>query len=144
MLAAAHGMLKPGGALLVVNHAPPTEPAPGIHPLIPYDLISEVLERYGVAKPANDPAWERHEVLIGRSPFGSCKIVILPGRRDLLRSPEDIVDNMLSTSLAAPERFGNRLADFQFELAARLSSVGGPDGMFWEFPGDTEVLIARR
>lgn len=51
---------------------------------------------------------------------------------------------LLSTSFAAPERFGDRLADFKADLTDRLRQVAGPDDLFWELPGDTEVLIARR
>jgi hypothetical protein len=51
--------------------------------------------------------------------------------------------NYLSMSFAAPHLFGERLqtfeADFRAELAAR-----SPSGLFWDWPGDTEILLARR
>jgi len=51
---------------------------------------------------------------------------------------------LLSTSFAATERFGDRLADFKADLADHLRQVAAPDDLFWERPGDTEVLVARR
>ncbi|HVC77553.1 MAG TPA: class I SAM-dependent methyltransferase [Candidatus Micrarchaeaceae archaeon] len=140
-------MLRPSGAMLVINHIPPDlsrESAQEATPFIPHGLVDEVLAQYGAAKPPRPAAWERHEVVIGRSPFGGCDVLVLPGRRDLVRTPEWIVENQLSTSYAAPERFGERLADFQDDLLRRLRHVAGPKGVFLELPGDTEVLIARK
>ncbi len=53
-------------------------------------------------------------------------------------------ENMLSTSFAAPEVFGDRLDEFRAELRDRLRDAAGASGKFLENPGDTEVLIARR
>ena len=44
---------------------------------------------------------------------------------------------------AAPELFGDRLADFRADLAATLHRHT-KTGFFWEWPGDTELLIATR
>jgi hypothetical protein len=49
----------------------------------------------------------------------------------------------VSMSFAAPHLFGPQLdaftADLRGELAAR-----SPGGLFWDWPGDTQILLARK
>lgn len=85
----------------------------------------------------------RHEVVLAASPFGPPSRIVLPGRADLVRTPDDILANLYSTSFAAPDRFGDRRPEFERELRALLARES-PDGRFWEWPGDTEVLLAVR
>jgi hypothetical protein len=49
----------------------------------------------------------------------------------------------LSTSFAAPQRFGDRFDAFRAELVNALRRAT-PVGMFWEWPGDTEVLVGLK
>ena len=49
----------------------------------------------------------------------------------------------LGTSFAAPDLFGDRLDEFRAELANALRQHTD-SGLFWDWPGDTEVLIARK
>ena len=46
-------------------------------------------------------------------------------------------------SSAAPHLFGDRLDDFAAEVRALLASRSA-DGCFWDWPGDTEVVIALK
>jgi hypothetical protein len=46
-------------------------------------------------------------------------------------------------SFAAPPLFGDRLDDFCTELRALLLDAS-PSGEFWDWPGDTEVVFARK
>jgi hypothetical protein len=46
-------------------------------------------------------------------------------------------------SYAAPRWFGNRRADFESDLR-RLLREYSPDGLFWDWPGDTELVIATK
>jgi hypothetical protein len=39
--------------------------------------------------------------------------------------------------------FGDRLDDSADEVRALLASRS-PDGIFWDWPGDTEVIMARK
>ncbi|MBO0703196.1 MAG: methyltransferase domain-containing protein [Candidatus Dormibacteraeota bacterium] len=140
--------LKPGGAMLLVHHTleiyednPPLPVGGPPHPPIPHAAIDPVLERYlGHGRPPADPNAERHETMLRRTPFGAPEMLILPGRRDLVRSVDDVIDNYLSTSFAAPELFGDRFDDFRAELG-RVLAIHTDTGFFWEWPGDTEVLI---
>jgi hypothetical protein len=46
-------------------------------------------------------------------------------------------------SWAAPRLFGDRLADFEADLRGLLSERS-PKGLFWDWPGDTELVIATK
>jgi len=146
--AIVHGCLEPGGAMLLIHHeldghdtvaVPPAGPP---HPPIPHGVVDALLVRYlGRGRPPRDPAQEPYADLLARTPFGAPQRLVLPGRRDLVRSVDDVIDNYLSTSFAAPDLFGDRLDDFRAELARTLAEHTDT-GCFWEWPGDTEVLIA--
>jgi hypothetical protein len=86
---------------------------------------------------------DRHEDVLARARFGSPRRVFCAGRADIVQDIDGVLANYLSTSFAAPHLFGVRLqafeADFRAELAAR-----SPSGLFWDWPGDTEILLARK
>ena len=150
-----HEILNPGGALVLIHHTlrgfglpdpdalhvqRPAAPA-GV-PEIPYSIVWEALDHYLEYIPGlpTEPS-ERHDAALERSIFKGYEKLVLPGRRDVIRTPEGVVDMFLSTSFAAPERFGDRLDAFRDELLEKLRAVA-PDGNLWEWPGDTEVLVA--
>jgi SAM-dependent methyltransferase len=142
--------LDPGGAMVLIHHVAPVyevsdEPPPGPpHPPIPHDVVDSVLVRYlGRGKPPPRPDREPYADLLARTPFGRPERLLLPGRADLVRSVDDVIDNYLSTSFAAPDLFGDRLQEFRSELTDILAQHTDT-GCFWEWPGDTEVLVAVR
>jgi len=51
--------------------------------------------------------------------------------------------NLYPTAFAAPDLFGDRRAEFEQELR-RLPARQSPHGRSWEWPGDTQVLLAVR
>jgi hypothetical protein len=65
------------------------------------------------------------------------------GRPDLIKDLDAVVANYFSMSYAAPRLFGNRRADFEADLR-RLLLERSPDGLFWDWPGDTELVIATK
>ena len=149
-----YDILKEGGAMLLIHHNAPAfgpgglsnagEAANPVYPLVPHQVIDRVLVRWiGHGKPPPDPKREPYSDLLARTRFGVVERLILPGRRDLVRSVDQMIDNYLSTSFAAPELFGDRLQEFRAELSAELVRCTD-SGFFWEWPGDTEVLIARK
>jgi hypothetical protein len=97
----------------------------------------------GRGRPPRDPNREPYSQLLARTRFEPVERIVLPGRRELVRSIDDVIDNYLSNSFAAPDLFGDGLDAFRIELGAELASRT-PTGSFWEWPGDTEVLIARK
>jgi hypothetical protein len=48
-----------------------------------------------------------------------------------------------SLSSSAPHLFGDGVEDFANEVRELLASRS-PQGMFWDWPGDTEIILARR
>ncbi len=146
-------ILVPGGAMILIHHEAsrglePSSPVPQVrrppHPPIPHALIDDALVRYlGRGKSPPDPGRERYEVFLARTRFGAPERLLLPGRTDLVRTVDDVIDAYLATSFAAPDLFGDRLDDFRAELADALRQHTNT-GLFWEWPGNTEVLIARK
>jgi hypothetical protein len=46
-------------------------------------------------------------------------------------------------STSAPHLFGDRLDDFARDVRLLLTS-SSPEGNFWDWPGDTEIVLARK
>jgi SAM-dependent methyltransferase len=145
-----YDMLEPVGALALIVHtvegrsAPPS-PGP---PPIPHAEIKELVEKYlgstnragqGVA-PARAHRFE--DVLI-RTRFGQPQAVFAPGIPDLVRDSESVLSGYFSFSWAAPHLFGDRVEDFASDVRELLASRSG-EGVFWDWPGDTEVILARK
>jgi hypothetical protein len=56
---------------------------------------------------------------------------------------DTVVAALLSMSYAAPHLFGDRFEDFIADVRGLLRSRSA-SGLFWNWPGDTEVLIAKK
>jgi hypothetical protein len=69
--------------------------------------------------------------------------VFAPGRADTVRDVDGVLAGYLSTSFAAPHLFGDRLDAFAADVRALLTERS-PGGLFWDWPGDTEILLARK
>ena len=81
--------------------------------------------------------------MLARTRFGVPQQFFVPGIPDLLRDSESVQSGYFSLSSAAPHLFGDRLDDFASEVRALLAQRS-PEGIFWDWPGDTEVVMARR
>jgi hypothetical protein len=66
-----------------------------------------------------------------------------PGRTDITRDVDGVISGYLSMSYAAPHLFSDRLDDFVWEVRAVLET-GTTTGRFWDWPGDTALLIAHK
>ena len=145
-----YDLLEPGGVLALIGHevaGRPRPAGPGAPP-IPHEAIQALLDRYlGAERLAGQGRWtlptERHEEVLTRTRFGRPETGYLEGRDDLFQSVEDVLANVHSMSYAAPPLFGDRLEAFDVDLRALLISIS-PGGMFWDWPGDTGVILARR
>jgi SAM-dependent methyltransferase len=145
-----YDLLEPGGALALVVHTVegrPKPPGPG-HPPIPHSEIESLVRRYlGPTKRAGQSAapvrnHRFEDVLVGTR-FGMPQTIFVPGIPDLLRDVESVLSGYLSLSSSAPHLFGDRVDDFAGDVRELLASRS-PDGLFWDWPGDTEVVVARR
>ena len=60
-----------------------------------------------------------------------------------MRDVDSVVAGYYSTSFAAPRRFGDAKDAFESSLR-RLLWQRSPQGLFWDWPGDTEIVLAHR
>jgi SAM-dependent methyltransferase len=147
---AVYDLLEAGGALALIVHTVkdrPQPPNPG-HPPIPHKEIEALVERYlGSTRRAGQGVapvrTHRFEDILVRTRFGAPQSIFVPGIADLLRDSESVLSGYLSMSSSAPHLFGDRVEDFAADVRALLASRS-PDGLFWDWPGDTEAVLARK
>jgi SAM-dependent methyltransferase len=145
-----YDMLEPGGALALIDHTVsgrPRPPDPGV-PAIPHDEIRALVENYlGSTRRAGQGTaperTHRFEDVLARTRFGVPQQFFVPGIPRLLRDSESVLSGYLSMSFSAPHLFGDHLDDFAAEVRALLANRSA-DGLFWDWPGDTEVVMARK
>ena len=144
-------LLKPGGSLVLISHDPtwPAPPAPAGTSPIPHEQIRELITTFlnSELRSGNrlvaDYSVERFEQTLERTSFGTPRTVFAPGRPDIIRDADGVLAGCLSMSYAAPHLFGTRLDEFIAALR-KLLKRHAPTGRFWDWPGDTEILIAPR
>jgi SAM-dependent methyltransferase len=145
-----YDMLEPGGTLALIAHTVtgrPRPPDPGVPP-IPHDEIKVLVAKYlgSTHRAGQGTAPERthrFEDVLVRTRFGVPRQLFVPGLPDLLRDSQSVLSGYLSMASSAPHLFGDRLDDFAGEVRALLASRSA-EGMFWDWPGDTEVVMARK
>jgi SAM-dependent methyltransferase len=146
-----YDMLEPGGTLALLAHTvdgrpvPSTSPGP---PAIPHAEIEALTEKYlGSTRRAGQGTapirTHRFEDVLARTRFGAPRQIFVPGIPDLVRNSESVLSGYFSMSFAAPHLFGDRIDDFASEVRELLASRS-PEGVFWDWPGDTEVVLARK
>jgi SAM-dependent methyltransferase len=145
-----YDLLEPGGALALIVHTVegrPVPPSPGAPP-IPHPEIEALVEKYlGSTRrvgqghaPVRKHRFE--DVLVGTR-FGVPQTVFAPGVPDLVRDTESVVSGYFSFATSAPHLYGDRAGEFADELR-ELLAAHSPDGVFWDWPGDTEIVLARK
>ena len=145
-----YDMLKPEGALVMVVHTwegRPEPPSPG-PPRIPHAEIKALVEKYlGSTRRAGQGLspvrTHLFEDVLARTRFGAPRAIFVPGIPDLVRDSESVLSGYFSSSFSAPHLFGDRVEDFSREVRELLASRS-PEGVFWDWPGDTEVILARK
>jgi len=145
-----YDMLEPDGALAMIVHTVegrPEPPSPG-PPRIPHAEIEALVEKYlGTTRRAGQGVapvrTHRFEDVLVRTRFGAPRQIFVPGIPDLLRDSESVLSGYFSFSSSAPHLFGERAEDFAREVRELLASRS-PEGVFWDWPGDTEVILARK
>jgi len=143
-------MLEPSGALALIAHTidgRPRPPAP-LEPPIPHDEIEAIIDRFLGPKRRNGQGFapirtHTFEDILVKTRFGQPTVMFAPGKADLLRDIESVLSGYLSMSFSAPHLFGERLPDFENEVRALLTARS-PSGWFWDWPGDTEIVLAER
>jgi SAM-dependent methyltransferase len=144
-----YDLLEPGGAMALIVHTVqgrPQPPAAGIP--VPQDDLWAIVAKYlGPAMRAGQgmlpPRTDRFEDVLLRTRFGKPETHFLPGIPDLMRDTESVLSGFFSTSFSAPHLYGDRVDDFAADVRSLLQARS-PDGLFWDWPGDTEVVLARK
>lgn len=147
---ALYDLLEPGGALALIVHTVegrPKPPSPGPPP-IPHEEIKSLVEKYlGSTRRAGQGVspvrTHRFEDVLVRTRFGVPRRIFVPGVPDLVRDSESVLSGYFSFSYSAPHLFGDRAEDFAAEVRELLASRS-TEGVFWDWPGDTEVVLARK
>ena len=148
---AVHDLLEPGGAMVLVSNdyrSAPRGPLP-TDPPVPHEEIRELIRRFlgaelrSGARTVASYVPERFEETLARTSFGRPDVVYAAGRTDIIRDIEGVIAAARSMSYAAPHLFGDRFDDFLAQLRALLERLS-PTGSFWEWAGDTEIIIARK
>ncbi len=147
---AVYDLLEPGGALALISHAQEGRPQPAgpEHPPIPHAAIRALIERYfGPRRRAGQgfSSWptERLEDVFARTRFGAPRRLYAPGCPDIVHSIDEVLANYFSMSYAAAHLFGDTLAEFEAVVRAELTQRS-PSGLFWDWPGDTEILLVGK
>ena len=143
-------MLEPGGALALIGHTVEGRPSPRAptEPPIPHSEIEAIISRFlGPRRRSGQgftaPRTHRFEDILIQTRFGPPTSVFALGKVDLVRDVESVLSGYLSMSFAAPHLFAERLPEFEGEVRALLWSRSA-SGQFWDWPGDTEIVLARR
>ena len=148
---AVYDALEPGGAIVLITHDPTrpgAQPPPETRP-IPHGDIDRLVraylgpERRSGARPATSYGTEPFEATLARTPFERPRVIHAPGRPDIVRDVEGVIAGYLSMSFASPYLLGSRLEAFIADLRDLLEQRS-PTRRFWDWPGDTEILIANR
>jgi SAM-dependent methyltransferase len=144
-----YDLLEPGGTLALIVHTVKDRPQPrSAGPLIPHAEIKALVEKYlGATKRAGQGTspvrTHRFADVLVRTRFGAPRSVFLPGVPDLLRDSESVLSGYFSFSWAAPHLFGDDADAFADEVRTLLATRS-PDGVFWDWPGDTEIIMAGK
>lgn len=147
---AVFDILEPGGALALIGHTPegrPQPPGPG-YPPIPHDAIKRLIDHYLGSRRRAGQGYASKPVdgfqdALARTRFGRPRSIFCPGRADIVQDIDGVLANYWSMSFAAPHLFGDRRGQFEADLRSELAALS-PSGLFWDWPGDTEILLARK
>ena len=147
---AVFGILEPAGVMALIGptvEGRPVPAGPG-YPLIPHAAVRAIIARYlGERRRAGQglrpERGEPYVDTLSRAGFDVEEPRFAEGRRDIIQDVDGVIANYLSTSFSAPHLFGERLLDFMKDVRAELQYQSS-EGIFWDWPGDTEVLIARK
>lgn len=147
---AVYDMLEPGGSLALVMHTVtgrPRPPGPGPPPIPHEEIRALVFRHLGSTRRAGQgvsaPREHRFQDVLARTRFGAPRVLFLPGIPDLVRDSESVLSGYFSLASSAPHLFPGGGEAFARDVRALLADRS-PEGRFWDWPGDTEVVLARR
>lgn len=146
-----YDLLEPGGSLVLISNQVEGRPRPDDpgYPDIPRAAVRELIVAYlGEGTRHYLATWhegqpERFEDTLKQTRFDGSRTIYAPGRPNLIRDIDTVVANYYSMSYSAPRLFGDHRVEFEADLR-RLLREYSPSGLFWDWPGDTELVIATK
>jgi len=146
-----YDLLEPGGSLVLISNAVDGRPLPNGpgYPEIPRAAVRELIVAYlGEGTRQYLGPWlqglaTKFENTLMQTRFGGSRTIYAPGRSDFISDVDTVVANYYSMSYSAPRLFGDRRVEFEDDLR-RLLYEHSPSGLFWDWPGDTELVIATK
>jgi SAM-dependent methyltransferase len=145
-----YDLLEPGGALALIVHSVRGRPAPANpgYPPIPHEEMAELVQHYLGPIPRSgrgyvQPRDHTFEDILVRTRFGEPITLWAAGIPDLVRDTESVLSGYFSMTTSAPHLFGDRIDEFASEARALLRRRS-PKGRFWDWPGDTAIVLACR
>jgi ubiquinone/menaquinone biosynthesis C-methylase UbiE len=146
-----YDLLEPGGSLVLISNVVDGRPRPEgpDYPSVPRTEVTELVIAYlgedtrHYLATWNEGQPARFEDTLRQTRFGASRTVYAPGRPDVISDIDTVVAFCFSLSYAAPRLFGDRRAQFEADLRLLLLDHS-PTGLFWNWPGDTELVIATR
>ena len=147
---AVYDLLEPGGSIAMVAHTAHDRPVPSGpgYPPIPHEEIESLIVKYLGPRRRSGQGYQGlpidgWEDALGRTRFGTSRQLYAEGRPDIVQDADGVLANFLSMSWAAPHLFGARLHSFEADLR-QLLAERSPSGLFWDWPGDTRIVIATK
>jgi predicted RNA methylase len=132
-------MVDPSGAVVLFGDRHVATPG-GDWPSLLRELGAELVPGAMARRPQSDPAWEPHETVLLRSPFGHITLHGMTVARRL--STDDIVGLAYSKSSTSPEALGEQREAFERRLRAGLAKLA-PNALFDEIV-EIRAVVARR
>jgi SAM-dependent methyltransferase len=145
-----YDMLEPGGALALIAHRVTGRPRPASPgpPPIPHEDIRALVGRHlGSRQRAGQGVRaqraHRFQDVLVRTRFGEPRVLFVPGIPDLVRDSESVLAGYFSLSSSAPHLFPDGGEAFARDVRALLKDRS-PEGQFWDWPGDTEIVLCEK
>jgi SAM-dependent methyltransferase len=145
-----YDMLEPGGAMALIVHTVAGRPRPDSPgpPPIPHDEIKALIARYlgsdrRAGRGVTPARTHRFEDVLVTTRFGEPRTVFARGKTDLVRDVAGVVSGYFSMASSAPHLYAERVDDFRKDLTDLLLARS-PNGLFWDWPGDTEIVLAEK
>jgi len=89
------------------------------------------------------PRKHRFQDVLVRTRFGEPRVLFVPGVPDLVRDSESVLSGYFSLASSAPHLFPDGGKAFAEDVRSLLADRS-PQGLFWDWPGDTEVVLAGK
>lgn len=146
-----YDMLEPDGLFVHLSDrkTPRHDPGNLPYPMPPYDVISELVQRYlGPVRRAGKGVLHHgtpgdEAAILRNADFLGPERIIFPATEPHLRSIDDLIAWVYSLSSSTPHLFGDERAIFERDLRSLLEHAA-PAGWFADPPLDSECLIWRK